>query len=108
MPGIRIRHDTKRNVLMTLVDGSRPYREPLICVVCHKVHTFKTYHFHLDAVGSAIVSFEIAERLKRMHADLQGFTIGEVVANPPAQRLIIGGPVEHAPIVEHPTLREPT
>lgn len=92
MPGIRIQHPTERSTTFTLVDGSRPLVVLVECGVCHRTHTMKTYHLTLDDTGSAIVSFEIVERLKRIPG--QPFSIANVVDKPPDQvirvpRLII-------------------
>jgi hypothetical protein len=107
--GIRIKHTLPRlaNKTLTLVDGNRPYPVPWECPVCHQVHLFKTYHLQLDDVASTIVSLEIVERLKQL-VDTGGFIIGEEIAKPPAQRVVLGGAVSpYREIVAHPTLIEP-
>lgn len=87
MPGIRIQHPTERNVTFTLADGSRPYREPWTCppppAGCASTHLVKTYHLRLDETGSAIVSHEIVDRLRRIPG--QPFVIANEVAEPPKQ-----------------------
>lgn len=88
MAGIRIQHPTERNATYILVDESRPYLEPYECPACHVTHVFKTYHLRLDEHGSAIVSEEIVERLRRIPG--QPMRIGEEVKNPPAQTVVIG------------------
>jgi hypothetical protein len=105
MPGVRISHPSQKNVTFTLVDGKRPYKQPISCLVCGVVHSFKTYHFRLDDSGSAIVSPEIVERLKRLSG--HGFSIGNEVAKPPKQTVGFGGWMERTPIVVHPKLKEP-
>lgn len=94
MAGIRIQHRQadKANKTATLVDPTRPYTAPWECPACHRKHLFKTYHFKLDDVGAAIVSKQIVERLKTLPLN-GGFRIGEEIANPPPQRIIVGGPV---------------
>lgn len=110
MPGVRIQHPTERNALYTLVDGSRPYTAPVVCVPpplgggCGRTHLFKTYHLRLDETGAAIVSEQIAERLKRLHG--HGFVIGDEVANPPTQ-IIRYGNNEPVRVVADPLLTEP-
>lgn len=108
MAGVRIRHTQSRlaNKTLTLVDGTRPYPRVWDCPVCGRGHGFKTYHLKLDDQAATIVSVEIVERLKRLE-DRGGFLIGEEVKNPPAQRIVIGGPLEAPPVVQHPTLIEP-
>jgi hypothetical protein len=88
MAGIRVQHPTERNVMFTLVDGSRPYQAPYDCPECHFVHEFKTYHLKLDETGACIVSEEIVERLRRIPG--QPMRIGEEVKKPPARKI---GPV---------------
>lgn len=105
MSGVRIQHTTERNVTFTLVDGKRPYQHPIDCPVCHRVHTFKTYHIALDETGAAIVSLEIAERIKALPNS--GFAVTNEVRKPPP--LIVGLNGKHPPrsIVTHRTLKEP-
>lgn len=91
MPGVRIRHPSKRNTTFTLAT-TRALREPTECPVCHRIHEFKTYHIALDEFGTAIVSEKIVERLKEIPG--QPFEIANPVPDPPAQiitppRLII-------------------
>lgn len=120
--GVRIQHPTERNCVFTLVDASRPYREPYFCVACAgtegavdrhiggrllrgKVHRFKTYHINLDETGAAIVSQEIVDRLKRL--PVQPFAIANEVKRPPAQRLALDGTVTVPRVVVSPQLGEP-
>lgn len=106
MRGVRIQHPTERDCMFTLVDAQRPYVRALLCPACGATHTFKTYHFRLDAAGSAIVSAEIVERLKRL--PLQGgFEIANEVATPPPQLVGFGGSLARVPVVAHPDLKEP-
>ena len=108
MEGVRIQHDTARNVTFTLVDASRPYRGVYDCGECGRPHVFKTYHLRLDDTGSAIVSQEINDRLQRVGAygPGGGFRIAGAVAKPPTQ-IITTGSVTRGRIVEHPVLVEP-
>lgn len=94
MSGVRVQHLTGRSCTMTVVDGSRPYRAPLVCaarivvrgelVPCGREHVHKTYHLTLDEVGAVIVSETIWQRLAlRLLAG--GFRLANEVAEPPAQ-----------------------
>lgn len=94
MSGIRIQHPKVHRVtVLTVEDSDRPLRAPMVCVLCRLTHTFKTYHFRMDAAGATIVSREIAARVKA-HPEW-GFLITGVVANPPEQRLHVNGPATH-------------
>lgn len=96
--GVRIQHPTERNVVFTLVDGRRPYVQPVVCAPCATTHAFKTYHLHLDESGAAIVSQEIVARMRSLPA-MGGFRVANAVADPPTQRLVVAAPlVRHAPI----------
>lgn len=106
MSGVRIQHPDKRNVTMTLVDAKRPLAKPGECAACHRIHSFKTYHFRLDDVGATIVSHEIAERLKRLPG--HGFSIGETIAEPPAQLVDLNKPPTGPAIEAHLSLIEPS
>jgi hypothetical protein len=106
MAGIRIQHATVRDKTLTLVDQKRPYTAPYDCPMCHRTHLFKTYHLQLDSVGACIVSPEIVGRLQRLPSS-GGFSVGEEIANPPAQRIVLGGPLRHREVLAHPTLIEP-
>lgn len=78
---------------MTLVDGSRPLREPVACVglvvvrgerrPCLRTHTQKTYHLNLDEVGATIVSPEVWGYLQRITGN--PFRVTNEVARPPDQ-----------------------
>lgn len=93
MPGVRIQHATARSVTLTLVDGSRPYREPMVCLApmvvrgerrpCARTHTHKTYHLSLDETGAAIVSAEVWGYLRRIPGN--PFVVANEVAHPPDQ-----------------------
>lgn len=107
MPGVRIQHPVERNVMFTLVDSRRPYRDHYDCAVCGRVHVFKTYHFRLDETGAAVVSVEIVDRLKSMAG--HGFRISGEVKAPPPQTLTFNGVdplIERIPVVVHPSLTE--
>lgn len=106
MAGVRIQHPTERSCTFTLVDAKRPLVGPQgECGVCHRVHSFKTYHLVLDAAGAAIVSPEIVERLKGMTG--QPFDITGEIKAPPAQFVRIGQMPQVPGVVAHPTLIEP-
>ncbi|CAN5703651.1 hypothetical protein BH23CHL8_BH23CHL8_30470 [soil metagenome] len=104
--GVRIQHPTERDCTFTLTDARRPYAQPVACAPCGTVHVFKTYHFGLDTTGAAIVSQEIAERLRSLPG-MGGFRVANAVTSPPPQQLIVGAPlVRGAPLVPHPSLTE--
>lgn len=98
MAGVRIRHATEVSTMFTMIDGSRPYREPFFCPPpvdgdgrqtngCGRVHEFKAIHMRLDDTGATIVSQEIWARLQRIVGN--PFTLVNEVANPPAQRIVL-------------------
>jgi hypothetical protein len=91
--GIRVQHPTERNTTFTIVDGRRPYKAPVVCLPCGKTHSFKTYHLALDESGAAIVSREIAEKMKRI-PNLGGFSITNEVVDPPPQKLVLSRPMD--------------
>jgi len=96
--GVRISHPTERSATYTLIDGSRPYQEPLSCVRCGRIHPFKTYHLDLDGEGFTIVSPEVWARLGRIAGN--PFTLANEVAKPPP--LVVGGVLSALPrIVAH-------
>lgn len=112
MPGVRLRHATQRNAVLTIVDPTRRYQAPYICLMCSPEgaviktsHRFKTYHIKVDDVGAAIVSPEIAAKLGELQ-NFAGFTILEEVAKPPAQHLDMSAfSLPDVPIIAH--LMEP-
>lgn len=93
MAGVRIQHASARSVTLTLVDGSRPYREPLACLApmvvrgelrpCARTHTHKTYHLNLDETGAVVVSPEVWAYLQRIPGN--PFQVANEVARPPDQ-----------------------
>jgi hypothetical protein len=107
MAGVRIRHVTARTCTYTLVDASRPLLAPLLCAVCVRTHTFKTYHIRLDDNGAAIVSPEVAERIGRLGPQT-GFTVMNEVLRPPAQNIALApGRPDGPPVIADPNLKEP-
>ena len=88
MPGVRIHHATEINCVYTLMDGNRPYTQPVECGQCHLTHNFKTYHINLDGEGFAIVSPEVWDYLQRIPA--QPFTLMNEVEKPPPIPLKVG------------------
>lgn len=94
MPGIRLRHPTRRSERFIATDNRRPYKVPYACLECGITHEFKTYHLKLDDQGTVIVSKEIADRLLSMNGG--EFEYANVVENPPAQVITIATPI--API----------
>src|SRR3990167_5064354 len=94
MPGVRIQHPTERSRTFTIVDSSRPYRSPLLCVAeivvdgelrpCARTHVFKTYHLNLDGAGATIVSETIWQRMA-IRLAAAGFALANEVRDPPAQ-----------------------
>lgn len=110
MSGIAVRHDTERNVMFTMVDGSRVYSKPLPCLVCGRIHTHKTYHLELDGEGTVIVSQEVLVRMKAIHAiDAPGapFRYLSEVQKPPPRVIGIGTPIDARRIVRDAQLVEP-
>jgi hypothetical protein len=106
MAGIRIVHETKRSCVLTIVDATRPYKQPYECPTCHATHRFKSYHVPVDDQGAAIVSPEVLERIKRL--PLHGFAIQNEVRKPPSIRIGWNGVGDLPPIEPHATLKEPT
>lgn len=110
--GIRVRHETERNVLLTVV-SSRTYKSPLLCPTCGREHTHKTYHIRLDDQGTGIVSPEVWKKLDK--AKGSGFSHAGTVTEPPAQGVSVrstmtfyGAGLTEMPAgvrVVHPTLR---
>ena len=88
MAGVRIHHVNEINCVYTLMDGNRPYTQPVECGQCHLIHNFKTYHINLDGEGFAIVSTEVWEMLQRIPTN--PFTLMNEVANPPPIVLKVG------------------
>ena len=103
MDGIRIRPQADRvapdNAMVVIVDKTRPLPLPRngrplsdvkpVCGTCGVLHTYKTYHLQLRA-GSVIVSPTIWGRLQGL-VDNGGMEYVNPVAEPPTQRLDIGG-----------------
>ena len=114
MSGLRVRHATERNCVLTLVDGRRVLSPPHLCGVCLRSHDRKTYHIRLDDQGAAIVSREIWQRLSVMPSH-GSFTLVGPIAKPPPQTTSInrsvsfsGAEMAEVPkgvMVRHPTLR---
>lgn len=91
MPGVRLRHPTRRNERFVATDNRRPYRVPYACLECGTTHECKTYHLELDDEGTVIVSKEIADRLLTLNGG--EFEFANVVENPPAQTLTMSVPI---------------
>jgi hypothetical protein len=79
--------------LFIVRDVSRPLTAPIDCHMCGE-HQCKTYHLQLDGDGTVMVSTTIWERMQSMH-DNGGFEKVNVVAEPPAQRLLLLPPGRH-------------
>jgi hypothetical protein len=88
MAGIRIKHRSVINRVLTIVDGSRPYSAVFECSLCHRSHEFKTYHIDLDGEGAAIVSPEVWSYVQRIPE--HGFELTNEVQKPPSRRLAVG------------------
>lgn len=111
--GVRVRHATERNCMLTLVDGKQVLGLPHDCPVCGRRHIHKTFHILLGSDGSAIVSGEIWARLSSIPGS--GFTFANDVATPPDQTTAIdrsvsffGSEMTETPrgvVVHHPTFR---
>ena len=94
MPGVRLHHATASNVRFTVVEKERPYSQPYTCTPpefggCGSTHLFKTHHLNLDDTGSVIVGDVLYEKIKGLLA-LNGFTVTNGVAKPPAMGLGLG------------------
>ena len=91
MPGVRLRHPTRRSERFIVTDNRRPYTVPYACLECGITHANKTYHLRLDDAGTVIVSNEIADRLLSINGG--EFEFANVVENPPAQVITIATPI---------------
>jgi hypothetical protein len=80
MPGVRLHHPTLRSCTYTLIHFGRPLQQPIQCPMCHQLHTHKTYHLGLDAVGDVVVSEVVFERVKE--AGLDELKVLDGVAQP--------------------------
>lgn len=94
MAGIRLTHQTHRNVRFNITEPDKPYRSPYQCTPpefggCGQVHLFKTHHLNLDETGSVIVNTVLVERLKP-YLVANGFTIGNTVRKPPTMGIGLG------------------
>ncbi len=74
--------------LFIVRDLSRPLEPGDRCVTCGVPHEAKTYHLRMDADGTTIVSTGVWERFLAM-PDHGGFETVNVVADPPAQGLVV-------------------
>ncbi len=81
--GIRLFHDTARSGTFTFEHHKRPYRVPLVCPACQRIHKVKTYHIAVDSGGFAFVSKEVWNMMRRHGAS--GFHVANEVATPPNQ-----------------------
>jgi len=102
LSGLRLHNPAASSVTYTLVDGSRPYQQPIECWRCGRTHEFKTYHLDLDATGHVIVSAEIWDRLQRIPGN--PFTLESEVKKPPKQHLALGKAIDLAelkPVLPH-------
>lgn len=98
MPGIRLGHTEARSGLYLVEHPTRKYRVPLTCSTCGIVHVRKTYHLHLDAEGTVIVSPGVFERLRE--AGLPSLEIMGEVENPPPMTLQIDVPLSFQKAVQ--------
>lgn len=87
MPGIRIAHQTAKNVIYTVPIMSKPFTGQSLdlCPTCRIVHPVKTVHLWLDGAGSCIVSKGVLEDLKL--AGMPALTVMAEVLNPPPLKL---------------------
>lgn len=114
MPGIRIQHPRARNARYVVVESANPYPVPYQCTApemggCGGVHLFKTHHINLDETGAGIVSPVVFERI-RGRLILDGFSVGQEVAKPPAIGVGLGvGPGRwgNIPILRSESGRDP-
>ena len=87
--GIRIRHKVMKSCTFVLRDKARPIpkrpeRVYPTCGICGVPHSFRVYHFQLDAEGCVIVSTSIYQELLRF-PDVGGFDLTDVIHDPPTQ-----------------------
>lgn len=97
MPGIRIRHHTRKNQVLLVPFLHKPWT-PRICGNCKMMHPCKTWHANLDATGSVIVTQPLIDDLKKVPSTTPGFPLGgfrieNEVKKPPTQG--IGAPTKH-------------
>lgn len=86
MPGVRIRHHTRRNQRLPVPLLHKPFPVAHECHVCHTWHPCKVLHLDLDGEGAVIVSPEIWGDLQRT-TNRGGFTVDGEIAKPPAQTI---------------------
>jgi hypothetical protein len=66
MAGVRLHHSSLRNCTYTITNYAIPLKASMVCASCGGiVHTYKTYHFNIDAAGDVVVAEEMTEMLKR-------------------------------------------
>ncbi len=88
MPGVRLHHPELRNCTFTIIHFGRPLTHEMLCPVCKLLHTHKTYHLALDALGDVVVSEVIYARLK--DADLGELIATKEIAKPEPLRVDLG------------------
>lgn len=86
MPGVRIRHHTRRNQQLPVPLLHKPFLDPHECHACNAWHPCKVLHLDLDGEGAVMVSPEIWADLQRT-ANCGGFRVVNEVAKPPAQNI---------------------
>lgn len=101
MPGIRLHHPTKRNVVLVCPTdefSANPHR----CELCNEVHLVRTLHLRLDHRGDVIVAPPVFRRLRRAGLHFYGLTIENEVKRPPGQAVSLRVPPTPFNIVRAP------
>lgn len=89
MPGIRIKHATLTNCLVTVPVLSIPYGNgPIDCPMCQTWHPVKTVHLWLEPDGTCIVAPPVLDLLKR--AGMPALSVVNEVKNPPPLHIGVG------------------
>jgi hypothetical protein len=75
MAGVRLHHPELRNCTYTVTNYAVPLKAPMFCWACSGgtegasprtvVHTFKTIHLDIDAVGDVVVAEGVFEMMQR-------------------------------------------
>ena len=102
MGGVRLHHPTLRSVIFTITNFAVPLKAPMFCWSCSGgaegdpatpravVHTHKTFHLNIDAVGDVVVAEPIVEMMQRTGL-LEELTAMKGIARPEKQVIALGG-----------------
>jgi hypothetical protein len=91
LAGIRLGHESLKNVTYVIFHPVQKYKVPYLCGKCQATHTYKSYHLDLDDQGTVIVSHGVFDALREV--GLPGLQVLNEVQKPPPQHLSFGGPV---------------